>query len=108
MVLVTGNWRLWAIGMATSLVIFLIVLFAVILPAQNTANQALRQGLQLTHQGLQQSQQAINQSQKALKHSGGNSAAQKTLSNAQKLTQCVAAAGTDPSKLSACQSKFGA
>ena len=97
MVLVTGNWRLWAIGMATSLVIFLIVLFAVILPAQNTANEAL-------HQGLQQTQQAIKQSQKAF---GGNSAAQKSLSKAQKLTACVAAAGTDPSKLSACQVKFG-
>jgi hypothetical protein len=97
MVLVTNNWRLWALGMATSLVIFLIVLFAVILPAQNTANQAL-------HQGLQQTQQAIKQSQKAF---AGNGAAQKTLSKAQRLTQCVAAAGTDPSKLSACQSKFG-
>lgn len=97
MVLVTGNWRLWAVGMATSLVIFLIVLFAVILPAQDTANTALKQG-------LQQSQQAIKQSEKAF---GGNSAAQKSLSNAQKLTACVAAAGTDPSKLSACQAKFG-
>jgi 2-hydroxychromene-2-carboxylate isomerase len=82
--------------MATSLVIFLIVLFAVILPAQNTANQALKQG-------LQQSQQAIKQSQKAFK---GNGAAEKNLSKAQKLTACVAAAGTDPSKLSACQAKY--
>jgi flagellar biosynthesis/type III secretory pathway M-ring protein FliF/YscJ len=96
MVLVTGNWRLWAIGMATSLIIFLIVLFAVILPAQNTANNALKQG-------LQQSQQAIKQSEKAFK---GNGAAQKSLSKAQKLTACVAAAGTDPSKLAACQSKY--
>lgn len=97
MVLVTGNWRLWAIGMVTSLAIFLIVLFAVILPAQNTANQAVKQG-------LQQAQQAIKQSQKAF---GGNSAAQKTLGNAQKLTACVAAAGTDPSKLSTCTAKYG-
>lgn len=96
MVLVTGNWRLWAIGMVTSLVIFLIVLFAVILPAQNTANNALKQG-------LQQSQQAIKQSEKAFK---GNGAAQKTLSKAQKLTACVAAAGTDPSKVAACQAKY--
>jgi hypothetical protein len=104
MVIVTNNWRLWALGLVSSLVIFLIVFFAVIKPAQNTANQALHQGLQLTRQGLNQSQQAIKQSQKAF---GGNSAAQKTLSKAQKLTQCVAAAGTDPSKLSACQSRFG-
>lgn len=104
MVLVTGNWRLWALGMGTSLVIFLIVLFAVILPAQDTANQAVKAG-------IQQGQQALNQAQKALKQSGvagsSNKTAQKVLSNAQKLTSCVAAAGTDPTKLSACQSKFG-
>ena len=100
MVLVTGSWRLWALGLVSSLIIFLIVFFTVIKPSENTANQVLRQG-------LQQSQQAIKQGEKALKSAGGNGAAQKTLSNAQKLTQCVAAAGTDPSKLSACQSKFG-
>ena len=103
MVLVTNNWRLWAVGMAASLIIFLIVLFAVILPAQNTANNAINQSNQALKQGLQQSQTAIKQSQKAFK---GNGAAQKTLSKAQKLTACVAAAGTDPSKLSACQAKF--
>ena len=97
MVLVTGNWRLWALGLVSSLVIFLVVFFTVIQPAQNTADQALKQG-------LQQTQQAIKQSKKAF---GGNSAAQKTLSQAQRLTACVAAAGTDPSKLSACQAKFG-
>jgi len=97
MVIVTNNWRLWALGLVSSLVIFLIVFFAVIKPAENTANNALKQG-------LQQTQQAIKQSKKAF---AGNSAAQKTLSNAQKLTACVAAAGTDPSKLTACQSKFG-
>jgi Flp pilus assembly protein TadG len=87
-----------------SLVIFLIVLFAVILPAQNTANQAISQGNRALNQGLQQTQQAIKQSKKAF---AGNKSAQQTLSNAQKLTACVAAAGTDPSKLTACQSKFG-
>lgn len=97
MVIVTNNWRIWALGLVSSLVIFLIVYFAVIKPSENTANQALRQG-------LQQTQQAIKQSQKAF---AGNSSAQQTLSNAQKLTACVAAAGTDPSKLTACQSKFG-
>jgi hypothetical protein len=96
MVLVTGSWRLWALGLVSSLVIFLVVFFTVIKPAQNTANQAL-------HQGLQQTQQVLKRSEKAF---GGNSAAHKTLSQAQKLEQCVAAAGTDPSKLSACQSKF--
>jgi hypothetical protein len=104
--------------LVSSLVIFGVVFFTVIKPSENTANQALKQG-------LQQTQQVIKQSEKALKTSGaaasgssaaaggssaaaaGTKAAQKTLSNAQKLTTCVAAAGTDPSKLSACSSKYG-
>lgn len=97
MVIVTNNWRLWALGLVSSLVIFLVVFFTVIKPSENTANQALKTG-------LQQTQQVIKQSEKA---AGGNSAAQQTLSKAQKLTQCVAAAGTDPSKLSACNAKYG-
>ncbi len=38
MVLVTRSWRLWLVGMAASLVIFAVVYFAVIQPAQNTAD----------------------------------------------------------------------
>ena len=106
MVLVTRSWRLWMVGMAASLVIFAVVYFAVIQPAQNTANQALKTG-------LQQSQQVINQAQKALSTNSSGQAsavtqqAQQALGNAAKLTACVASAGTDTSQLQSCQVKYG-
>lgn len=111
MVLVTGNWRVWLAGMVGSLVIFAVIYFTAIAPSENTANQVLRSG-------LQQSQLAIKQAQKQLSSTGGQAGAasgqaaaasgqaQKVLSSAAKLTACVAAAGTDPSKIQACQVKF--
>lgn len=104
MYVVTGSRRMWFVSAAISLILFLIVYFTVIRPDNNAANQALKSG-------LQQSQQVINQAQKQLKSSGVSGAvgsqAQQTLSKAAKLTSCVQAAGTDTSKLSACQSKYG-
>jgi F0F1-type ATP synthase membrane subunit b/b' len=116
MVLVTGNWKMWFAGLAASLVIFGVLFFTVIKPNSDTANQAVRSG-------MQQSQQAINQAQQQLSNASGqakgagksasgqanaaNSQAQQTLSKAAKLTQCVAAAGTDATKLQTCQVKFG-
>jgi type II secretory pathway component PulM len=104
MVLVTGNWRIWLAGMAASLVMFAVIYFAVIQPSTNTANQAVRTG-------LQQSQQIINQAKKTLSNGGGQtgaagSTAQKTLNTAGKLAACVSAAGADPTKLEACQTKY--
>jgi ABC-type transporter Mla subunit MlaD len=103
MVLVTSNWRIWMAGMAASLAIFAVVYFTAIQPSMNTANQALKSG-------LQQSQQAINQAQKQLGSVSGQAPAvagkaQQALSTAAKLTKCVAAAGTDPTKLQGCQAK---
>jgi F0F1-type ATP synthase membrane subunit b/b' len=95
MVLVTGNFRLWLIGMAASLAIFAVVFFTVIKPSTDTANQAVKSGLQQTSRLLDQ----------ASKQAGG--AGSQALSAAQKLQACVAAAGTDTSKLAACQSQFG-
>jgi hypothetical protein len=90
--------------MLTSLAIFLVVYFAVIQPSTNTANQALKTG-------LQQTQQVINQAKKQVDSSGASSAvssqANQQLDKASKLTSCVAAAGTDPSKLANCQSQYG-
>ena len=59
MLVVTTNWRLWMAGMAVSLAIFGVVFFTVIKPSSDSANQALKSG-------LQQSQQVINQAQKQL------------------------------------------
>jgi hypothetical protein len=104
MVLVTGNWRLWAVGMVASLAIFLVVFFTVIKPSSDTANQALKTG-------MQQSQQVINQAKKQLSTSGVSGAAanqaNQQLNKASKLTSCVAAAGTDASKLANCQAQYG-
>lgn len=100
MVLVTGNWRVWLAGMAASLIIFAVVFFTVIQPSQDTANQALKSG-------LQQTQQVLNQAQKDVNNAGGaTSGASKVINNAQKLTACVAAAGTDVTKVQACQAKY--
>jgi hypothetical protein len=125
MVMVTGNWRIALAGLAASLLIFGVLFFAVIQPSQNTANQAIKTG-------LQQSQQAINQASKALSTAGSQttpaatpaatpqapaqvqqavssatSQAQQTLSKAAKLANCLAQAGIDTSKVQACQAQFG-
>ena len=112
MVLVTGNWRIWLAGMFASLAIFAVIYFTVIQPSTDTANQAVKTG-------LQQSQQVINQAKKQLGSAAAQAgsangqvkaatgAAQKQLSAAAKLTGCVQSAGTDPTKLQACQVKFG-
>jgi hypothetical protein len=112
MVLVTGSWKMWLVGLAASLAIFGVLYFTVIKPNSDTANQAVKQG-------MQQTQQAINQAQKQLNSASSSSAgsataqtkaatgtAQQTLTKAAKLTQCVSAAGTDATKLQACQVKF--
>jgi hypothetical protein len=90
------------VGMVASLAIFAVVFFTVIKPSENTANQALKSG-------LQQSQQAISQAQKQVSSAGGQASASttKALGNAAKLTSCVSAAGTDATAIQACQAKFG-
>jgi hypothetical protein len=100
-ILVTGNKRLWALSMAASLIIFAVLYFTVIRPDNNTANQAVKSG-------LQQSQQVIQNAKKQLKGSGGaTQQGQKVLNHAAKLTACLSDAGTDVSKVTACQAKFG-
>jgi hypothetical protein len=101
MLLVTTNRRLWLIGVAASFAIFLIMYFTVIRPDNNAANQAIRTG-------LQQSQQALNQAAKTEQGAAGQAGAAggAQLSKAAKLTACVAAAGTNPTKLTACQTKY--
>lgn len=104
MVLITTSWRMWLAGLAVSLAVFGVLYFTVIRPDNNTANQAIKSG-------LQQSQQALNQARQQLSKTGGqtraaSSKAQHELSKASKLSACVAAAGTDPTKLQACQTQF--
>jgi hypothetical protein len=96
---------MWYVGTLVSLAIFALVYFTVIRPSTETANQAIKTG-------LQQSQQVINQTQKQLGSAAAaagatSSQAQKALGNAQKLTACVAAAGTNVSAIGSCHTKFG-
>lgn len=67
-------------------------------PSTNTANQVLKTG-------LNQTQQVIRQAQKQISSVSGseNAAAGKALSSAATLSSCVAAAGTDATKLQSCQ-----
>ena len=104
MVLVTNSWRMWLVGLAVSLGIFAVLYFTVIRPDTNTANQAVKAG-------LQQSQQALNQAQQQVSSASGQASAAtrhaaKKLSDAQKLTACLTAAGTDPTKLQACKTHY--
>jgi hypothetical protein len=101
-ILVTGNRRLWAASLAVSLIIFAVLYFTVIKPDNNTANQAVKAGLQQSHQ-------VINQARKQLSDTSGAGASkqvQKSLGKAAKLTTCLQAAGTDATKLAACQTKY--
>jgi flagellar biosynthesis/type III secretory pathway M-ring protein FliF/YscJ len=88
--LVVSSGRWWIASAAVSLIIFLIVYFTVIQPAQNTANQALRTG-------EQQVQQAVN---------SANSSGLKVPAGVTNLANCIAAAGTDTGQLQACAAKF--
>jgi type II secretory pathway component PulM len=109
MVMVTGNWRVAIAGLVASLVIFGVVFFAVIKPSENTANQALKTGLQQTQQVLNQAQKQTSAatSQAAPQVSSATGQAQQTLSKAAKLTTCLSQAGTDATKLASCQANFG-
>lgn len=98
MVLVTGNWRIALAGLAASLLIFGVLFFTVIQPSQNTANQAVKAGLQQTQNGLSQAQKQV---------AGATSKAQQTLNKAAKLADCLSQAGVDTSKVAACQASFG-
>jgi hypothetical protein len=104
-VVITNSLRMWMIGMAVSLAIFGLVYFTVIKPSADTANQAVKSG-------LQQSQQVLNQEQKQLGQAGAvggtiAGAAQQQLGKASKLASCMTAAGTDLGSVQACQSKYG-
>jgi hypothetical protein len=117
MVLVTTSWQRWAAGLAVSLVVFVVLYLTVIQPSTNTANQAVKAGMQQTQQAIKQAQQQINsagasnQASVASGHASKQFAAvgakaNQQLNQAGKLAACVAAAGTDTGKLQACQVKY--
>lgn len=111
MVLISNNPRYWLAGMAVSLVLFAVLFFTVIQPDNNTANQAVKSG-------LQQSQQALNQAQKQITSSEGSAAgaskaasnatqqATQQVNNASKLAGCLESAGTNLTAAEACKTKY--
>jgi len=90
-----GGWY-WLAGLVVSVGIFAVLYFTVIKPTTDTANDAIRTS-------LQQSQQQINEA----KQNAPDAQSKKQLSQVQKLTSCLADAGTDVSKVQDCQAKFG-
>ena len=122
MILVSNSWRIYLIGLAVSLAIFGVVYFTVIKPSSDTANQAVKTTLQQSQQALNQAQKQVGQATSqagagagagSTSGSGGASSAgtsgqvQQTVNKVQKLTACIAAAGTDVTKIQACRSQFG-
>jgi len=116
MVLVTGNWRSALAGLAASLLIFGVLFFGVIQPSENTANQAVKTGLQQSQQALNQAQQQLSsassqassstpQVQQQVSNAAGQ--VQHTLSKAAKLTSCLSQARLDATKIQTCQANFG-
>jgi hypothetical protein len=91
MIIVLRDPRYRLIALAVTVAIFAIVYFAVIAPANNTANTEAKQG-------EQQLNNAVN---KAAKQNPGAIPA-----GVQNLTACIAAAGTDAGELKACAAKF--
>jgi hypothetical protein len=86
--------RYYLISLAVSVGIFLLLYFTVIKPDNNAANNALRQA-------GQQVSTTLNQAAQQDRAAG----APASITN---LTSCVAAAGTDVTKLQACKVKFQA
>jgi peptidoglycan hydrolase CwlO-like protein len=112
MVVVTNSWRVWAIGMAVSLLIFGVVFFTVIKPSTDTANQAVKSGIQQSQQVLSQAQKQISSATGQAGATSGQAGAaagqaQQTVNRAAKLASCLASAGIDSGKIQACQSQYG-
>jgi F0F1-type ATP synthase membrane subunit b/b' len=91
-----GGWKIWLAGLAVSLGIFAVLYFTVIKPTTDTANEAIRTG-------LQQSQQQLDDA----KQDAPTLKAKRQLSEAQRLLACVQDAGTDVSAVQDCQAQFG-
>jgi hypothetical protein len=102
---------MWLIGLAVSLGIFLVLYFTVIKSSTDTANNAIKSGVQQSQQALNQATKQLNSASGEAGAAGGqagaaSSQASQQLSKAAKLTACVSAAGTDLTKVQACQAQY--
>jgi hypothetical protein len=51
MIVVSSSWKMWLVGLAVSVGIFLVIYFTVIKPTTDTANKAINRGLHQVSQG---------------------------------------------------------
>jgi hypothetical protein len=113
MVLVTTSKRMWLAGLAVSLIIFGVLYFTVIKPDNDSANAAVKSGLQQSEQVIKQTQKQVKSAENQTGSAGSkadkqaNKQVNQQLDDASKLTSCLAAAGTNTSKVASCQSKYG-
>jgi flagellar biosynthesis/type III secretory pathway M-ring protein FliF/YscJ len=105
MLIVNRNPMVWLAGLAVSLIIFLIIYFAVIKPDNNSANKAINSSEKQAQQVLQSAQKQVNAATKGSGSAG--TAANAATSKAAKLAACVTKAGTDVGKIQTCQASFG-
>ena len=92
MIVVTNSWRMWLVGLAVSLGIFLVIYFTVVKPNTDNANKLVNN--------------ALTQEQNAFGTTPGTAGG--ATSNAQKLQDCLASvAPTDTNAVAACESKYG-
>lgn len=96
MIIVSGGWKIWLVGLAVSLGIFAVVYFTVIKPTTDTANEAIRNSFQQTEKQLGEA-----------KRNAPTPAAERELSQAERLTACLQDAGIDVSAVQDCQAKYG-
>jgi flagellar biosynthesis/type III secretory pathway M-ring protein FliF/YscJ len=109
MVYYTNNWRIYLLGLAASLVIFGVVFFTVIKPNSDTANQAVKAGVQQAQQAAAQFDQAAGQTGTVSSQPQGPATtghAERAINSAARLATCVSDAGTDVAKIQSCQVKF--
>jgi hypothetical protein len=51
MIVVSSSWKMWLVGLAVSVGIFLVIYFTVIKPTTDSANRAIDRGLRQVSQG---------------------------------------------------------
>jgi F0F1-type ATP synthase membrane subunit b/b' len=104
-----GNAKVAAAGLALSAAIFLLLYFTVIKPSSDNANTAVKQGEKQAQQLLNNATKQSDAATKKLKSAGVKvpAAAQAATTRAKKLADCLVTAGADTGKIQNCQAQFG-
>lgn len=108
MVLVTRNPLWWLAGTAVSLIIVAVIYFAAIKPSTDSANKTVKQTEKQAQQLIDSTTKQVQQATKSAGSSsaGATSAAQSAVDKAAKLAACITKAGTDVTKIQACNAQY--